>query len=192
MKLSRSGRWLGIVYVSINFVSTLTNPVKIITPEALTFAPELVRHLHENALAHPSDLLLAATVLASGMGVGIIEHWCLMKGYSKTTLLAEQPCKPTCRVDNVPISPSDQPSLNRAACCKTTLTYQHVDVNSVVADASATLVSPALAYVPLPQFQFLLAALLVTDVPATAPLVADDPLHRTGRFRLTSLCGWLI
>ncbi|MGF7219134.1 hypothetical protein GGR92_005316 [Spirosoma lacussanchae] len=135
---------------------------------------------------------LAILVLLSSTGFGMVEHWCQMRGHTKTLLAAQKECPKPCQADEPEAPVSGGPVLKKQPCCKTTLTYEHLDVSSFVADYHPLPTPSPAAFLPNPQFQFLLAALFP---PASAQHIlptADTPLHRTGRFRLTSLCTWLI
>lgn len=135
---------------------------------------------------------LAVLVLLTSTGFGTVEHWCQMRGHTKTLLVLKKECPKSCQSDEPSVPVSSGPILKKLPCCKTTLTYEHLDVSSLVADHHPLPMPAPAAFLSNPQFHFLLAALLP---PASAdPLLptADTLLHRTGRFRLTSLCIWLI
>ncbi len=137
-------------------------------------------------------LWLALQVLVSGIGVGVVEHWCLMRGYSKTTLLSQQVCKRTCQPNDPTALPTNSPSVKRGGCCKTTLTYQHIDVSNAQVDQLAQ-TAPILAVFPVNlAYHFLPIRSLHANVWVATRPVAHDPLHQTGRFRLASHCTWLI
>ena len=137
---------------------------------------------------------LAVLVLLSSMGFGMVEHWCQMRGHTKTLLAAQTNCPKTCQSDKASIL--DEPTagyvVKRTPCCKTSLTYEHLDVSSFVADYHPLVALQPAAFLPNPQFRLLLAALLPTPSAEITPVYTNTPLHRTGRFRLTSLCTWLI
>ncbi|MEZ0487581.1 HYC_CC_PP family protein [Fibrella aquatica] len=135
---------------------------------------------------------LAILVLVSSMGFGMVEHWCQLRGHSKTLLEAQRNCPKHCQSDEVSAPVSGEPIVKRAACCKTTLTYEHLDVSSFVADYHPLPAPQPADFLPNPQFRLLLAALLPSPSAKPVPSLADTPLYRTGRFRLTSLCTWLI
>lgn len=124
--------------------------------------------------------------------MGVIEHWCQMRGYSKSTLLAQEGCRKPCQISEPSAPDTDGPAIRRSACCKTRLTYEHVDVSSVAVDQAAPVAAPAALLPPPPRFAFLVAAGVPQHVAAPAPPMADDPPHRSGRCRLISLCSWLI
>ena len=136
---------------------------------------------------------LAVLVLVSSMGFGMVEHWCQMRGHTKTLLAAQANCPKTCQSDKVSL---DEPTagyvIKRVPCCKTSLTYEHLDVSSFVADYHPLSAPQPAAFLPNPQFRLLLAALLPIPSAEAISAYTDTPLHRTGRFRLISLCSWLI
>ncbi|MCX6213603.1 hypothetical protein [Spirosoma sp.] len=135
---------------------------------------------------------LALLVLVSSMGFGMVEHWCQMRGHSKTLLAVQRSCPKHCLADEPSVPATGEPVVKRVPCCKTTLSYEHLDVSSFVADYHPHQAPQPADFLPNPQFQLLLAALLPFSSAEPISSFADTPLHRTGRFRLTSLCTWLI
>ncbi len=137
--------------------------------------------------------LLALLVLLSSTGYGMVEHWCQMRGHSKSLLLTAKGCAKPCGTPEEATPPTDGPLLKRAPCCKTTLTYTHLDVSRFLADQPAQPVLHLAEFVPNAPFQVLLFSLLspVTAISKAAPL-ATDPLFRPGRFRLLAGCTWLL
>ena len=137
---------------------------------------------------------LAALVLLGSVGFGTIDHWCQMRGHTKSLLLTEKNCTNTCTVDLPHPAPvSNVPVVKRSPCCKTTLTYQHVDTSRFLTD-------PHTPTAPVP-VDYWLATSFAYLFPVSAPvaaaftvvsLSADDPLIRSGRFRLTAGCTWLV
>lgn len=136
--------------------------------------------------------LLAVMVLAGSTGFGVIEHWCQMRGHSKSSLLASKGCVKPCQASDDEAATTGGPVVKRMACCKTTLSYEHLDVSNFALDHPVAPVSPLAVYCPSPSFTWLLATLLPPTTAAVSLPIADDSLYRTGRFRLTSLCSWLI
>ncbi len=135
---------------------------------------------------------LAILVLLSSTGFGMVEHWCLMRGHTKTMLAVQKSCAEPCQATALMAPMSGEPTVKKAACCKTSLSYEHLDVSSYVADYHPLPTLQPAEFIPNPQFRLLLAALLPVDTTAPALPVADDPLPKSGRFRLISLCTWLI
>ena len=137
---------------------------------------------------------LAVLVLVSSMGFGMVEHWCQMRGHTKTLLAAQTNCPKTCQSDKSSILDESTEGyvLKRVPCCKTSLTYEHLDVSSFVADYHPLSAPQPAVFLHNPQFRLLPVALLPYPSAEAIPAVADTPLHRTGRFRLTSFCTWLI
>ncbi|MEZ0612298.1 hypothetical protein ACAW74_27565 [Fibrella sp. WM1] len=136
--------------------------------------------------------LMALWVLMGSVGVGMVEHWCQMRGHSKTLLMAQEGCKKACTLDDAPRPVSEGSGVKRMPCCKTTLTYEHLDVSRFVVDGHAVSAPQPAEFISNPEFRLLLAALLPTA--PTEPIRPDSqsPLPRTGRFRLASNCTWLI
>ncbi|MBC8151677.1 MAG: hypothetical protein H7Z72_02070 [Bacteroidetes bacterium] len=135
---------------------------------------------------------LALVVLLGSTGFGMVEHWCQMRGHSKAFLLTKTGCVTPCQAAEQSPPTSDGPVVKKMPCCKTTVSYENLDVSRFVADQPVPAAPQPGDCIPNPQFRLLPAALLpVAVVPSTLPL-ADDPLHRTGRFRLVSGCTWLI
>ncbi len=136
---------------------------------------------------------LAVLVLLTSTGFGMVEHWCQMRGHTKALLVAQKECpKPCHQTDEGSIPVSNGPIVKKQPCCKTTLSYEHLDVSSFVTDYQPHPTPVAAAFLPNPEFRFLLAALLPPPSVESILPVANTALHRTGRFRLTSLCVWLI
>jgi len=134
----------------------------------------------------------ALMVLLSSTGFGMVEHWCMMRGHTKSLLAVSTPCAKSCPSDETPEPVAGEHALRKMPCCKTILSYQHLDVSSFVAGhVSVTAPQPA-GFIPNPTFRLLLAAMAPTDVLSASTTLADDPLPRTGRYRLISLCTWLI
>ena len=135
---------------------------------------------------------LAVLVLLSSTGFGMVEHWCQMRGHTKTLLVLDNNCPKSCQADDTPMPVSGESVVKRSPCCKTSLTYEHLDVSRFVADYHPVPVPQPAAFLPNPQFRLLLAVLLPFSSAESILPTADTPLHRTGRFRLASLCTWLI
>lgn len=135
---------------------------------------------------------LALTVLLSSMGFGVVDHWCQMRGHSKVPLLNQKDTVKTCEANEPMPLVSGCPAVKKLPCCKTTLSYEHLDVSRFVADQHSPAAPQPAEFIPNPQFRLLLAALILNDPQLSVPSIADDPLHRTGRFRLTVGCSWLI
>lgn len=135
---------------------------------------------------------LAFVVLLSSTGYGMVEHWCQMRGYSKTLLMAKATCAKTCQADDSSLPLSAGPVIKRVPCCKTTLSYEHVDVSRFVADHHTASAPQPAAFMPNPALQLLWTALQPVAATGSLPPLVDDPFYRTGRSRLISLCSWLI
>ncbi|KAB7726459.1 hypothetical protein F5984_24375 [Rudanella paleaurantiibacter] len=135
---------------------------------------------------------LALLVLLTSTGFGMVEHWCQMRGHSKSLLTVAKVCPKPCQSEDGSTTTPSGPVVKKQACCKTTLSYEHLDVSSFVADYHPLPAPVTAEFIPNSAFHFLLAALLV--VPNAEPPLpaAETPLHRTGRFRQISLCTWLI
>lgn len=135
---------------------------------------------------------LAFMVLVSSTGFGMVDHWCQMRGHSKALLLSQKACKTPCQADEQSLPDSGVPVVKKMPCCKTTVSFEHLDVSRLVANPHSAPAPQPADFISNPQFQLLLAALFpVASAISPSPL-ADDPLHRTGRFRLISGCTWLI
>ncbi|WP_461054699.1 hypothetical protein [Spirosoma arcticum] len=135
---------------------------------------------------------LALVVLFSSTGFGMVEHWCQMRGHTKSLLLDQKGCAKPCQADEQPVPISKGPVVKKLPCCKTTVSYEHLDVSRFVADQHNLATPQPADFIPNPQFRLLLASLLPTDALSSVPSIADAPLHRTGRYRLTVGCTWLI
>lgn len=138
---------------------------------------------------------LAFMVLLGSTGFGMVEHWCQMRGHSKSLLVAQDGCAKPCTATKTHeqiVPDSGGTAFKKMPCCKTTISYEHLDVGRFVADqANSPVLQPA-EFISNPQFRRLLAALSPVATTATAFPLADDPLHQSGRSRLISLCTWLI
>jgi len=131
-------------------------------------------------------------VLAGSMGFGTVEHWCQMRGHTKTLLVATRTCADACPSDKTESPVSGQTQVAKLPCCKTTVSYEHLDVSRAVADQQSVPAWHSAEPADVVAFTFLALTLLpVASVqPNLSP--ADEPLSRSGRFRLTSHCTWLI
>lgn len=135
---------------------------------------------------------LALVVLLSSTGFGTVEHWCMMRGHTKSMLAASTTCAKSCPADKTPEPVAGEHALKKMPCCKTILSYQHLDVSHFLADQQ-TVTAPQLAdFIPNPAFRLLLAAMAPADGLPAVTTRADDPIPRTGRYRLISGCTWLI
>lgn len=138
---------------------------------------------------------LAFMVLLGSTGFGMVEHWCQMRGHSKSLLIKQDGCAKPCtaaKTDEQPLPVTGGTVVKKMPCCKTTVSYEHLDVGRFVADGHDTPTPQPVEFIANPQFRLLLAALLPVATTATAFPLADDPLHQSGRSRLISLCTWLI
>ena len=132
------------------------------------------------------------SVLLSSSGFVVIEHWCLMSGTKVETRLMPKECKKACRLEASCPQERAQSTVHKAPCCKEVARFEHVKTEQSNPSHSlpfSPVVSdlPDFAYV----YQFLLG-LLPTKWAISALDQPDDPLIRTGRSRLISLCIWLI
>lgn len=135
---------------------------------------------------------LALLVLLGSTGFGMVDHWCQMRGHTKSLSLAQAGCASSCPSDKGSDPISGEHSLKKMPCCKVTLSYQHLDVSRFITDQHSIATPQPADFIPNPEFYSLLAAITPADRLPVAPSLADDPLSRPGRYRLTSLCTWLI
>lgn len=138
---------------------------------------------------------LAFMVLLGSTGFGMVEHWCQMRGHSKSLLIKQSGCAKPCtatETDEQALPDSGGPTLKKLPCCKTKVSFEHLDVSRFVADGHGTPTPQPVEFIPNPQFRLLLTALLPVVTTTTVFPLADDPLHQSGRSRLISLCTWLI
>ncbi|WP_018622748.1 hypothetical protein [Spirosoma luteum] len=136
---------------------------------------------------------LALVVLLSSTGFGMIDHWCQMRGHSKALLLTEKGCVVNpCQTDEPTAPVTGGPLVKKMPCCKTTVSFEHLDVSRLVADHPSLATPQPADFILNPQFRLLLAELMPTDSQPSVPSIANDPIYRTGRFRLTVGCSWLI
>ncbi|GAB2791158.1 hypothetical protein GCM10027275_40130 [Rhabdobacter roseus] len=75
---------------------------------------------------------MTCVVLLTSTGVGLVEHHCMMRGKSTqfVTIGKGDSCKHCVSKSQVAASASQQPTLQKAACCKDDQSYQKVDVVS--------------------------------------------------------------
>ncbi|WP_020604955.1 hypothetical protein [Spirosoma spitsbergense] len=133
---------------------------------------------------------LALVVLLSSTGFGMIDHWCQMRGHTKSLLLTKDECATPCQSVEAIGPISTENTVKKMPCCKTQLSYEHLDVSRFVADQHSPAAPQPAEFIPNPAFRLLLAAIQPTG--AVTAISTDDHLFRTGRYRLTSLCTWLI
>ncbi len=133
---------------------------------------------------------LAFVVLLSSTGFGMVEHWCQMRGHSKSLLLNQKGCAKPCQADELSVPVSGNPVVKKMPCCKTTISYEHLDVSRFVTESPVVL-QPA-EFIPNPRFRLLLAAMLPAEVASSTLPLAHDPVFRSGRHRLIAGCTWLI
>lgn len=178
--------------LSANFVKALLNPVIDPSGVTVTFVTVAMKLMPTTHLTRFLCCSLALVVLLSSTGFGTVEHWCKMRGHTKSLLVASDGCRKSCQADQTPEPASGEHALKGMPCCKTTLSYEHLDVSRFVTDQHPVAVPQPAEFIPNPEFRLLLAAILPADRLSAVPSLADDPLPRTGRFRLISLCTWLI
>lgn len=136
---------------------------------------------------------LALVVLLGSTGFGMVDHWCQMRGHSKALLLSQKGCKTPCQADNNSPSPVvGIPVVKKMSCCKTSVSYEHLDISRFVTDSRNPATPQPAEFTSNPQFKLLLAAPFPVALTTFPSPLTDGPLHRTGRFRLISLCTWLI
>jgi hypothetical protein len=135
---------------------------------------------------------LALVVLLGSTGFSMVDHWCQMRGHTKSLLLAKDECTKSCPSDEGSDPVSGEHTLKRMPCCKVTMSYQHLDVSRFIADQHPVTSPQPVDFIANPEFRFLLVAITPADLLSVAPSLADDPLSRSGRYRLSSLCTWLI
>ncbi len=136
---------------------------------------------------------LALLVLLSSVGVGMVEHWCQMRGHSKTLLVAQGGCVKPCQTDYAPVPPSDGQHVKRMPCCKTTVSYTHLDVSrTTVVDNAVHLPGFSPDWLAACSFFRVQSPFRPVSAICPTPARADDPPSKSGRFRLVSLCSWLI
>lgn len=177
---------------STNFVRGSPNPVSTALIPITTFVFVNWQLMRTPLFTRLICCWLALTVLVSSTGFGMVEHWCQMRGHSKTLLLTADTCTKACLSSESSEPVSDRAQVARMPCCKTTVSYQHLDVSRFAADHHAPVTPQPAGFIPNPEFRLLLAVMRPTSVLSAFTPLADDPLFRTGRFRLTSLCTWLI
>lgn len=177
---------------SINFVNALPNPVTDVLGKGGTFAG--LKSIWMKTPLHTRMICcyLALAVLLSSTGFGMVDHWCQMRGHSKSLLMTKDGCASTCPSDEGSGPVSGGHALKKMPCCKVTLSYQHLDVSRFITDQHPVAAPQPADFIPNPEFRLLLAAMVPTGVLPAVPPLTDDPLSRTGRYRLTSLCTWLI
>lgn len=137
---------------------------------------------------------LAALVLLGSVGFGTVDHWCQMRGHTKSLLLTEKNCTNTCTADLPDPTPvTNAPTVKRSPCCKTALSYQHVDTSRFLTDQHTPTTPTPVDYWLAPSFVYLFpVSAPVTAAFTVASLATADPLIRSGRFRLITGCTWLI
>lgn len=135
---------------------------------------------------------LALVVLLGSTGFGVVDHWCQMRGHTKSLLSAQTGCTKSCQADEPPAPITGTSVVKRMPCCKTTVSYEHLDVSRFVVDHHNPVAPQPVDFIANPQFQRLLVALLPASDAVVPFPSADDPLHRTGRYRLIVGCTWLI
>lgn len=84
-------------------------------------------------------LLMAAIVLVSSTGFGLVEHSCVVRGKSvHLGYNKDKPCKgcPTSQKQN----PANQTGVKKANCCKDEQKYENVDVSSSVTQMATKVV----------------------------------------------------
>lgn len=135
-------------------------------------------------------LLLAAFVLFSSFGHGVVEHYCLMKGKSCELLLIGQEGPTGCTDHTVsPAGPGTY--LHKTPCCKDTRHFRCLTPQSQTPDTDSQL-SPAAADAGYGSFEPIVRGLVPALVlpPRVGP--PDDAPTRSGRFRLARFCVWRI
>lgn len=135
---------------------------------------------------------LALVVLLGSTGFGMADHWCQMRGHSKSLLLAKDGCTSSCPSEEGSGPVSGEHAFKKMPCCKVTLSYQHLDVSRFITDQHPVAAPQPADFIPNPDFRLLLAVIMPTNALTVAPPLTDDPLPRPGRYRLISLCTWLI
>ncbi|WP_084757900.1 hypothetical protein [Spirosoma luteum] len=135
---------------------------------------------------------LALVVLLGSTGFGMADHWCQMRGHTKSFSLVKEACASSCQSGAVSDPVSAGHPLKKMPCCKVTLSYQHLDVSSFIVDQHPVAAPQPADFIANHEFRLLLAAMVPTDRLPVAHSPADDPLSRSSRYRLTSLCTWLI
>ncbi len=135
---------------------------------------------------------LAFVVLLGSTGFGMVDHWCQVRGHTKSLLLTKNDCSFHCQWGVASEPATAQCTVKRIPCCKTRLSYEHLDVSrfsdnqpNPAPPQPAECISNS-AFVPVP------ATLLPANTLTPSISATDDPLFRTRRFRLMALCTWLI
>lgn len=83
-------------------------------------------------------------------------------------------------------------TVHKAPCCKEVARFEHLKTEQATT-APTSHVNPVVSDLPgFTQVTTLLAVLFHGSEPAIRPQQPDDPLFRSGRFRLITLCSWLI
>jgi hypothetical protein len=137
-------------------------------------------------------LWLAGSVLFASSGFVVVDHWCLMSGKKVESHLMPKACLKACSEEAACPQDKSTRTIHRTPCCKEVARYEHLKTeqsNAVHAIEANPIISDLPSFAQLARF---LSVLLPISEPSSAPQQPDDPLIRSGRFRLTSLCSWLI
>jgi hypothetical protein len=74
-------------------------------------------------------ITMAALILVSSMGVGLIKHHCKLRGSSVHVALFEPENCHSCHKKNSPKHSADQTAFDRAGCCNDVSILQIIDVS---------------------------------------------------------------
>lgn len=135
---------------------------------------------------------LALSVLMGSSGFVVVDHWCLMSGKKVETRLMPKECLIACRLDASCPQGKSASTVHKTPCCKEVAHYEHLKTeqgSSVQSFSSVPLVDNLPDFAGFTQ---LLSILLPSGWSSPKRHFADDPLTRSGRSRLISLCTWLI
>jgi hypothetical protein len=145
------------------------------------------------ALLRCFHILMAAIVLTTSMGFGLVEHSCQMRGKRISSVLATDPC-PGCTPEQRVAQAQQNPTVKRTDCCKDESRYEHLTVGAslsqVVAKFLKTVSEAVLAGVSA--FIGWLVNLLLPNASADVSLLANPPPARAGRLLLIFIRQFLI
>jgi len=137
-------------------------------------------------------LWLTGSVLFASSGFVVVDHWCLMSGKKVEARLMPKACLKACSEEAACPQNKSTRTIHKTPCCKEVARYEHLKTeqsNWVHASHWNPIISDLPSFTQLVRF---LSVLLSVGEPSAVHQQPDDPLIRSGRFRLISLCSWLI
>ncbi|KAA9341135.1 HYC_CC_PP family protein [Larkinella humicola] len=137
-------------------------------------------------------LWLAAFVLIGSSGHIVAEHWCKMKGKSMELLFTKKECKKQCPDKPKFASTGTGPIIYKSPCCKDVERFERLETKSQFSIKATDLNPPVIDWAGHFGLFHWLATLLPIESYHPTLYRADDPPSRSGRFRLTNHCIWLI